>query len=77
MKKIEEIKLMEVDALAEMTEHVETVMNDIDVYKEYLSNRELRKAKRCRKQLGIFWELIENKIIDLFDADDRINKREL
>ena len=39
MKKIEEIKLMEVDALAEMTEHVETVMNDIDVYKEYLSNR--------------------------------------
>ena len=76
MKKIEEIKIMEVEALQEMAEHLEIVLNDIDVYKEYLNNKESKKAQKCRKQLGIFWDLIENKIIDLFDADDRINKRE-
>ncbi len=76
MKKIEEIKIMEVEALQEMADHLEIVLNDIDVYKEYLNNKENKKAQKCRKQLGIFWDLIENKIIDLFDADDRINKRE-
>ena len=76
MKKIEEIKIMEVEALQEMANHLEIVLNDIDVYKEYLNNKENKKAQKCRKQLGIFWDLIENKIIDLFDADDRINKRE-
>ena len=76
MKKIEEIKLMEVDALQEMAEHIEIVLNDIDIYKEYLNKKEYRKAEKCRKNLGIFWDLIENKIINLFDADDRINKRE-
>ena len=67
---------MEVEALQEMANHLEIVLNDIDVYKEYLNNKENKKAQKCRKQLGIFWDLIENKIIDLFDADDRINKRE-
>lgn len=76
MKKIEEIKIMEVEALQEMADHLEIVLNDIDVYKEYLNNKENKKAQKCRKQLGIFWDLIENKIIDLFDADDRINKRD-
>jgi len=76
MKKIEEIKLMEIDALQEMAEHVEIALNDIDIYKEYLSKKELRKAQKCRKHLGAFWNLIENKIIELFDADDRINRKE-
>lgn len=76
MKKIEEIKLMEVDALQEIAEHIGIVLNDIDVYNEYLNKKENRKAKKCRKYLGIYWDLIENKIIDLFDADDRINNRE-
>ena len=30
MKKIEEIKLMEVDALQEIAEHIGIVLNDID-----------------------------------------------
>lgn len=75
MKKIEEIKLMEVDALQEMTEHIEIVLNDLDVYKEYLDKKDSRKVKKCRKDLGIIWDLFENKIIDLFDADDRVNKK--
>ncbi len=76
MKKIEEIKLMEVDALKEMTEHIEIVLGDLDVYKEYLNKKEYRNVKKCRKYLEIIWDLFENKIIDLFDADDRINKKE-
>ena len=75
MKKIEEIKHLEVNALQEIADHLGTVMDDIDIYQEYLNKKERRVAEKCRKQISRFWESIENKIIDIFDADDRINEK--
>lgn len=75
MRKIEEIKHLEVDALQEITDHLEIVMNDIEIYQEYLSKKDKKVAEKCRKQISRFWEQIENKIIDIFDADDRINEK--
>ena len=71
MKKIEEIRLMEIEALSDFEDHIGIVLSDMDVFREYLENKELKKFNKCYDYLDNLWEKIESMIAKLSDADER------
>lgn len=71
MNKLEEIKLMEIDALSEFQDHIGLVLSDMDDYLEYLDKKEYKNFKKCYNYLTILWEKIEDTIVKLCDADGR------
>lgn len=71
MKNLEEIKLMEIDALNEFQEHIGLVLSDMDIYREYLNRKEFKNFQRCYDYLDILWEKIEETIVKICDADER------
>lgn len=73
MKNLEEIKLMEIDALSEFQEHISLVLADMDIYREYLDRKEYKHFQKCYDYLDSLWEKIENIIVKLVDADERNN----
>lgn len=71
MKKLEEIKLMEIDALSEFQDHIGLVLSDMDDYSEYLDKKEFKNFHKCYNYLTMLWEKIEDTIVKLCDADER------
>ena len=47
MKKIEELKMLEVEAMSEFQEHISLVLTDMDSFKEYLDPKEFRNFQKC------------------------------
>lgn len=71
MKNIEQIRIMEIEALNEFQEHISNVLVDLDVYREYVSKKRLKELNRCYKYLDTLWESIEDTICQICDADER------
>jgi len=71
MKKIEELKMLEVEAMSEFQEHIGLVLTDMDSFKEYLDSKEFRNFQKCYDYLDTLWEKIEDSIVQLCDADER------
>lgn len=71
MKNIEEIKLMEIEALSEVEDHIGALLEDLDVFRDYLNKKELKKLDKCYRYLDNLWEKIENMIAQISDADER------
>ena len=71
MKKNEEIRLKEIEALSEFEEHIEVVLKDMEIYREHLNKRELKKLEKCYDYLDNLWEQIEDTISTIISADDR------
>lgn len=71
MKNIEEIKLMEIEALSEVENHIGTLLEDLDVFRDYLNKKEVKKLDKCYRYLDNLWEKIENMIAQISDADER------
>ena len=74
MKNIEEIKLMEIEALSEFEDHIGLVLADMDIYREYLDRKEYKHFQSCYDYLDNLWEKIEDIIAKLTDADERTKK---
>lgn len=71
MKNIEEIKLMEIEALSDFEDHIGVVLSDMDIFREYLEKKNLKKFNKCYDYLDNLWEKIEDMIAKLSDADER------
>lgn len=71
MKNIEKIKLMEIEALSEVENHIGTLLEDLDVFRDYLNKKEVKKLDKCYRYLDNLWEKIENMIAQISDADER------
>ena len=71
MKNIEEIKLMEIEALSDFEDHIGVVLSDMDIFREYLEKKDLKKFNKCYAYLDNLWEKIEDMIAKLSDADER------
>lgn len=71
MKKLEKIKLLEVEALSEFQEHIGLVLADMEEYGEYIDNKERKNYQKCYDYLDNLWEKIEEVIAKLCDADER------
>lgn len=70
MKNIEEIKIMEIEALSDFEDHIGIVLSDMDAFKEYLDKKDLKKFNKCYDYLDNLWEKIEEIIAYLSDADE-------
>ena len=71
MKNIEEIKLMEIEALSDFEDHIGVVLSDMAIFREYLEKKDLKKFNKCYDYLDNLWEKIEDMIAKLSDADER------
>ena len=71
MKNLEQIKVMEVEALNEFQEHIGLVLADMDIYREYLDKKEYKHFQKCYDYLDTLWKKIEETIVKLCDADER------
>lgn len=71
MKNIEEIKLMEIETLSEVEDHIGALLEDLDVFRDYLNKKEVKKLDKCYRYLDNLWEKIENMIAQISDADER------
>ena len=58
MKNLEQIKVMEVEALNEFQEHIGLVLADMDIYREYLDKKEYKHFQKCYDYLDTLWEKI-------------------
>lgn len=47
MKNLEQIKVMEVEALNEFQEHIGLVLADMDIYREYLDKKNINTFKNA------------------------------
>lgn len=71
MKKIEELKMLEVEAMNEFQEHIGVVLTDMDSFREYLDSKEFKNFQKFYDYLNTLWEKIEDSIVQLCDADER------
>lgn len=71
MKNIEEIKLMEIEALSDFENHIGTLLSDMDIFREYLDKKDLKKFNKCYDYLDNLWEKVEDIIAKISDADER------
>ena len=49
----------------------EEMMKSMDDFRMFVDRKELRRFDKTYKNLGYFWELLQNKLIYLWDADER------
>lgn len=70
-KKLEELKNVEIDALSEFSDQISEIMNSMDDYRIFVNKEDLRKFDKTYKNLGYFWEQLQNRLIYLWDVDER------
>lgn len=69
--KFENLKLAEVEALSDFSDQIGELMKSMDDYRVFLDSDDIRRFDKTYKNLGYFWDKIQNQLIYLFDADER------
>ena len=69
--KFEDLKNAEVEALSDFSDQIGELMNSMDEYRVFLDRDDIRKFDKTYKNLGYFWEKIQNQLIYLWDVDER------
>ena len=75
MKNLEQIKVMEVEALNEFQEHIGLVLADMDIYREYLDKKEYKHFQKCYDYLDTLWEKIEETIVNEQVLEEQIENK--
>jgi len=71
MSKMENLTIAEVEALSSFCDQISDVLNSMDEYRIHLDKNERRSLDKTYKRLVNLWESIQNKLIYLWDADER------
>ena len=69
--KFEDLKNAEVEALSDFSDQIGELMKSMDEYRVFLDKDDIRKFNKTYKNLGYFWEKIQNQLIYLWDVDER------
>ena len=69
--KFEDLKNAEVEALSDFSDQIGELMKSMDEYRVFLDRDDIRKFDKTYKNLGYFWEKIQNQLIYLWDVDER------
>ena len=69
--KFEDFKNAEVEALSDFSDQIGELMKSMDEYRVFLDKDDIRKFNKTYKNLGYFWEKIQNQLIYLWDVDER------
>ena len=73
--KFENLKIAEVEALSDFSDQIGELMKSMDDYRIFLDREDLRKFNKTYKNLGYFWDKIQNQLVYLWDADEREGNR--
>ena len=73
--KFENLKIAEVEALSDFSDQIGELMKSMDDCRVFLDREDLRKFNKTYKNLGYFWDKIQNQLIYLWDADEREGNR--
>ena len=69
--KFENLKIAEVEALSDFCDQIGELMKSMDEYKVFLDKNDLRKYNKTYKNLGYFWDKLQDRLIYPWDADER------
>lgn len=69
--KFEELKNAEVEALSDFSDQIGELMKSMDEYRVFLDRDDIRKFDKTYKNLGYFWDKIQNQLIYLWNVDER------
>ena len=69
--KFENLKIAEVEALSEFCDQIGELMEKMDEYRPFLNKKDIWKFNKTYKNLGYFWESFQDRLIYLWDADER------
>ena len=69
--KFEKLKIAEVEALSDFCDQIGELMKSMDEYSIYVDKEDKRKFNKTYKNLGYFWDKIQDRLIYLWDADER------
>lgn len=69
--KFENLKNAQVEALSDFSDQIGELMKSMDEYRVFLDREDVRKFDKTYKNLGYFWDKIQNQLIYLWDADER------
>ena len=69
--KFEDLKIAEVEALSDFSDQIGELMKSMEEYRVFVDKEDLRKFNKTYKNLSYFWDKIQNKLIYLWDADER------
>ena len=69
--KFENLKNAQVEALSDFSDQIGELMKSMDEYRVFLDRDDIRKFDKTYKNLGYFWDKIQNQLIYLWDADER------
>ena len=69
--KFEDLKNAEVEALSDFSDQIGELMKSMDEYRVFLDRDDIRKFDKTYKNLGYFWDKIQNQLIYLWDVDER------
>ena len=69
--KFEDLKNAEVEALSDFSDQIGELMKSMDEYRVFVDKEDLRRFDKTYKNLGYFWEKIQNQLIYLWDVDER------
>ena len=71
-KSIEEIeKIEKIEEINNNKSEPNELMKSMDEYRVFLDRDDIRKFDKTYKNLGYFWEKIQNQLIYLWDVDER------
>ena len=69
--KFENLKNAQVEALSDFSDQIGKLMKSMDEYRVFLDREDVRKFDKTYKNLGYFWDKIQNQLIYLWDSDER------
>lgn len=71
MSKMKNLTIAEVEALSDFSDQISEVLNSMEEYRVHLDKTERRSLDKTYKGLVNLWENIQNKLIYLWNTDER------
>lgn len=70
-KDFEKLTIAEVEAISNFCDQIGDLMATIDEARMHINRKDRRRYDKTYKNLGYFWEQFQDRLIYLWDADER------
>ena len=70
-KDFEKLTIAEVEAISNLCDQIGDLMATMDEARMHINRKDRRRYDKTYKNLGYFWEQFQDRLIYLWDADER------
>ena len=70
-KDFEKLTIAEVEAISNFCDQIGDLMATMDEARMHINKNDRRRYDKTYKNLGYFWEQLQDRLIYLWDADER------